>query len=320
MSEQKQEQKVTSGETEVVVETKATEEKPKLVNEQVESIGSEVKKPGIEGITVEEVAETDEPTKPVKKDNLSEHTDSVQLRINQLTRARREAERQREAAVQYAKGVQKQLQELQKNVSTYDTQYIKEFEARVNAETASVKTQLKSAIENQDAEAIMQAQEKLTGLAVQKERANFTNAERALQSQRTEEVKSTSVDQQIANNLPAEPSRKAQKWAETNNWFGNDKIMTNAAYTIHEDLVSQGFDTESDEYYTEINKLMKDSFPHKFTDLQEQPQKKIVQTVAPAGRTNSGRRTVRLTKAQVVMAKKLGVPLEEYAKYVKEGA
>ena len=320
MSEQKQEQKVTSGETEVVVETKATEEKPKLVNEQVESIGSEVKKPGIEGITVEEVAETDEPTKPVKKDNLSEHTDSVQLRINQLTRARREAERQREAAVQYAKGVQKQLQELQKNVSTYDTQYIKEFEARVNAETASVKTQLKSAIENQDAEAIMQAQEKLTGLAVQKERANFTNAERALQSQRTEEVKSTSVDQQIANNLPAEPSRKAQKWAETNNWFGNDKIMTNAAYTIHEDLVSQGFDTESDEYYTEIDKLMKDSFPHKFTDLQEQPQRKIVQTVAPAGRTNSGRRTVRLTKAQVSMAKKLGVPLEEYAKYVKEGA
>ena len=320
MSEQKQEQKVTSGETEVVVETKATEEKPKLVNEQVESIGSEVKKPGIEGITVEEVSETDEPIRPIKKDNLSEHTDSVQLRINQLTRARREAERQREAAVQYAKGVQKQLQELQKNVSTYDTQYIKEFEARVNAETASVKTQLKSAIENQDAEAIMQAQEKLTGLAVQKERANFTNAERALQSQRTEEVKSTSVDQQIANNLPAEPSRKAQKWAETNNWFGNDKIMTNAAYTIHEDLVSQGFDTESDEYYTEINKLMKDSFPHKFTDLQEQPQKKIVQTVAPAGRTNSGRRTVRLTKAQVSMAKKLGVPLEEYAKYVKEGA
>ena len=165
----------------------------------------------------------------------------------------------------------------------------------------------------------MQAQEKLTSLAVQKERAKLTNAERALQTQKPEE-KSTNVDQQIANNLPPEPSRKAQKWAENNSWFGNDKIMTNAAYTIHEDLVSQGFDTESDEYYTEINKLMKDSFPHKFTDLQEQPQKKIVQTVAPAGRTNSGRRTVRLTKAQVVMAKKLGVPLEEYAKYVKEGA
>jgi hypothetical protein len=170
MSEQKQEQKVTSGETEVVVETKAVEQKQKLVNEQIEGIGSEVKKPGIEGITVEEIAETDEPIKPVKKDNLSEHTDSVQVRINQLTRARREAERQREAAVQYAKGVQKQLQELQKNVSTYDTQYIKEFEARVDAETASVKTQLKSAIENQDAESIMQAQEKLTTLAVQKER------------------------------------------------------------------------------------------------------------------------------------------------------
>ena len=318
MSEAKQEQTI-SNETDVVVETKSVEQKPKLVNDKVESVGTEIKKPGIEGITVEEIVETEEPTAPIKKENLSEYTDSVQTRINQLTRARREAERQREAAVQYARGVQKQLQDLQKNVTTYDTQYIKEFEARVDAETASVKSQLKSAIENQDAESIMQAQEKLTSLAVQKERAKLTNAERALQTQKPEE-KLTTVDQQIANNLPPEPSRKAQKWAEKNNWFGNDKIMTNAAYTIHEDLVSQGFDTEGDEYYTEIDKLMKDSFPHKFSDIQEQPQKKIVQTVAPAGRTNSGRRTVRLTKAQVVMAKKLGVPLEEYAKYVKEGA
>ena len=318
MSEAKQEQTI-SNETDVVVETKSVEQKPKLVNDKVESVGTEIKKPGIEGITVEEIVETEEPTAPIKKENLSEYTDSVQTRINQLTRARREAERQREAAVQYARGVQKQLQDLQKNVTTYDTQYIKEFEARVDAETASVKSQLKSAIENQDAESIMQAQEKLTSLAVQKERAKLTNAERALQTQKPEE-KLTTVDQQIANNLPPEPSRKAQKWAEKNNWFGNDKIMTNAAYTIHEDLVSQGFDTESDEYYTEIDKLMKDSFPHKFSDIQEQPQKKIVQTVAPAGRTNSGRRTVRLTKAQVSMAKKLGVPLEEYAKYVKEGA
>lgn len=318
MSEAKQEQTI-SNETDVVVETKSVEQKPKLVNDKVESVGTEIKKPGIEGITVEEIVETEEPTAPVKKENLSEYTDSVQTRINQLTRARREAERQREAAVQYARGVQKQLQDLQKNVTTYDTQYIKEFEARVDAETASVKSQLKSAIENQDAESIMQAQEKLTSLAVQKERAKLTNAERALQTQKPEE-KLTTVDQQIASNLPPEPSRKAQKWAEKNNWFGNDKIMTNAAYTIHEDLVSQGFDTEGDEYYTEIDKLMKDSFPHKFSDIQEQPQKKIVQTVAPAGRTNSGRRTVRLTKAQVSMAKKLGVPLEEYAKYVKEGA
>ena len=318
MSEAKQEQTI-SNETDVVVETKSVEQKPKLVNDKVESVGTEIKKPGIEGITVEEIVETEEPTAPIKKENLSEYTDSVQTRINQLTRARREAERQREAAVQYARGVQKQLQDLQKNVTTYDTQYIKEFEARVDAETASVKSQLKSAIENQDAESIMQAQEKLTSLAVQKERAKLTNAERALQTQKPEE-KLTTVDQQIASNLPPEPSRKAQKWAEKNNWFGNDKIMTNAAYTIHEDLVSQGFDTEGDEYYTEIDKLMKDSFPHKFSDIQEQPQKKIVQTVAPAGRTNSGRRTVRLTKAQVSMAKKLGVPLEEYAKYVKEGA
>jgi len=321
MVDTKQEQTTNIDETEVVVETKATPDKVKLVNEPVETIGAEVKKPGIEGITVEQEVEKTEvkESKNIKKDNLTEHTDGVQKRINELTRARREAERQREAAYSFAKGLQRELEDVKKNYVKYDEQYLKEFEARVEAESTSARSQLKAAIEAQDSEAIMKAQDKLTQLAVQKERARQTQAERAVQAAKPENQE-TNQQAAIQGNLPPEPSKKAKKWAENNEWFGRDKILTSAAYAIHDDLVLEGFDTESDEYYNEVDKQMKDNFPHRFNQNQEQPSKKIVQTVAPAGKTNTGRRTVRLTKSQVAMAKRLNVPLEEYAKYVKEGA
>jgi len=321
MVDTKQEQTTNIDETEVVVETKATPDKVKLVNEPVETIGAEVKKPGIEGITVEQEVEKAEvkESKNIKKDNLTEHTDGVQKRINELTRARREAERQREAAYSFAKGLQRELEDVKKNYVKYDEQYLKEFEARVEAESTSARSQLKAAIEAQDSEAIMKAQDKLTQLAVQKERARQTQAERAVQAAKPENQE-TNQQAAIQGNLPPEPSKKAKKWAENNEWFGTDKVLTSAAYAIHDDLVQQGFDTESDEYYNEVDKQMKDNFPHRFNQNQEQPSKKIVQTVAPAGKTNTGRRTVRLTKSQVAMAKRLNVPLEEYAKYVKEGA
>ena len=123
--------------------------------------------------------------------------------------------------------------------------------------------------------------------------------------------------QEIPEEQPAqsEPSQRAKDWASKNAWFGNDKIMTNAAMTVHEDLVGMGIDVESDEYYNEIDKRMKDNFPHRFANTE---QRKPVQKVASAGRTQQGRRSVRLTKSQVAIAKKLGVPLEEYAKFVKE--
>jgi len=321
MAEKKQEQTTNIEDAEVVVETKAIPEKVKLVNEPVEPIGAEIKKPGIEGITVEQEPERIEvkESKITKKDNLTEHTDGVQKRINELTRARREAERQREAAYSYAKGLQRELEDVKKNYVKYDEQYLKEFEARVEAESTSARSQLKAAIEAQDSEAIMKAQDKLTQLAVQKERARLTQAERAVQAAKPENQE-TNQQAAVQGNLPPEPSKKAKKWAENNEWFGSDKVLTSAAYAIHDDLVQQGFDTESDEYYNEVDKQMKDNFPHRFNQNQEQSSKKIVQTVAPAGKTNTGRRTVRLTKSQVAMAKKLNVPLEEYAKYVKEGA
>ena len=203
-----------------------------------------------------------------------------------------------------------------------DDSYIKEFDARVDAQREQVKAKLKAAHEAQNTDQIAQAQDELTRLAVEKEKARIIMSEReaerkALEAQKSQPVQATP---QTAQKLP---SIKAKSWAEKNTWFGNDKYMTSSALLLHDDLVSQGFDAESDEYYNEVDKQMRDLYPHKFTaqsqetEVTEEP-KKPVQTVASAGRKQQGRRTVTLTKSQVAIAKKLGVPLEEYAKYVKE--
>jgi hypothetical protein len=202
-----------------------------------------------------------------------------------------------------------------------DTNYIKEFDARVDAQRAQAKAKLKLAIESQDAEQIVSAQDELTRLSVEKEKARIVMSEREVAKKSFDEQQKAQPVQK-APQQPIIPSTKAKSWAEKNEWFGNDKYMTNSAFMLHEDLVSQGFDAESDEYYNEVDKRMQDLYPHKFAKSQEsevtEENRKPVQTVASAGRKQSGRRTVRLTKSQVAIAKKLGVPLEEYAKYVKE--
>ena len=195
---------------------------------------------------------------------------------------------------------------------------MKEFEARVDAQREQVKIKLKSAIEANDPNQIMEANDELTQLAVQKEKAKLQMADRVLRSKQSEDQRQVEAQQaKIQAEMPVipQPSEKAKKWVQKNTWFTDDRVMANAAITIHDDLVGSGIEVESDEYYNEIDKRMRDNFPHKFV-VQE--QRKPVQTVASAGRKQQGRRTVRLTKSQVAIAKKLGVPLEEYAKYVKE--
>jgi hypothetical protein len=163
----------------------------------------------------------------------------------------------------------------------------------------------------------MEANDELTQLTVEKEKARIKMADREARLKQLEEQKNAPKQEETTQEqVPqAEPSQRAKDWASKNAWFGNDKIMTGAAMTVHEDLVGMGVDVESDEYYNEIDKRMKDNFPHRFS-VQE--QRRPVQKVASAGRTQQGRRSVRLTKSQVAIAKKLGVPLEEYAKFVKE--
>ena len=251
------------------------------------------------------------------KDDLTTISDSVQKRIDQLTRKYREAERREKAALDYAKGLQKKYDSADKKLTDVDSNYFKEFEARVDAQREQVKNVLKTAIESNDTDKIMEANDRLTQLAVEKEKARIHSEQKKQEQenkkQEQQQETQPSQPQPITNQQPQPASPRAREWAEQNKWFGDDKVMTSAAFGIHQDLVAQGFDSESEEYYNEINKQMRDYFPQKFAS-----EKKPIQTVASAGRKQEGRRNVKLTRSQVAIAKKLGVPLEEYAKFVKE--
>jgi len=304
-----------------VEETKQEESKEPNLNSGEVDLGytEHDKEQPKEDVAVEEVQE--EPTQETKQqsepDDLSEVSESVKKRIDKLTRKFREAERREQAALDFAKGLQKKYDDTQTKYDSTDEKYLKEFDARVDAQREQVKKKLKDAIESNDAEAIMQANDELTQLTVEKEKARIKMADREARLKQLEEQKNAPKEDPIAERTTeqSEPSQRAKDWASKNAWFGNDKIMTNAAMTVHEDLVGMGVDVESDEYYNEIDKRMKDNFPHRFAS---QEQRRPVQKVASAGRSQQGRRSVRLTKSQVAIAKKLGVPLEEYAKFVKE--
>jgi len=269
-----------------------------------------------------------------QKTNLKKKKEDYQYRIDRMTFKIREAERREKAALEYARGLQKKYDVTQKKFNQSDEQYLKEFDARVDAQREQVKSVLKSAIEAQDSEKIMEANDKLTQLAVQKEKARLEIEHRVeLRKQEEEEEKEKANQKQQQQNVEANTSsnntqsnqpisQKAKEWAKNNTWYGNDEVMTNAAQTIHANVITEGIEVDSDEYYNEINARLRKYFPGQFaSDEDEQPkkeQRKPVQTVASAGRQQEGRRTVKLTASQVAIAKRLNVPLEEYAKYVKE--
>tara|TARA_R100000805_G_C3588263_1_gene90658 strand:+ start:39 stop:956 length:918 start_codon:yes stop_codon:yes gene_type:complete len=304
MAEQQQVELDTDGidEKDIQVEQDSTTEKEKPELEPVDLGYSDPIKQDIKAEVQKEI--------PLdKSDNLEQVSDTVQKRINQLTRKMREAERREKAALDYAKGLQTKYNKAEKDKNVVDESFVKEYETRVDAQTEQVKQKLKTAMESQDYDSMMTANQELTALAVEKEKAKMRKEQLEQQKTEAEELAKQQPQQQP---IPQqEPSEKAKAWADENTWFGQDKVMTNAAYTIHTDLVQKGFDPESDDYYTEVNKQMRENFPNKFAE--ERP----VQTVASAGRKQQGRRTVKLTRSQVAIARKLGVPLEEYAKHVK---
>ena len=267
-----------------------------------------------------------EPVREEKKvDDLEQVSKTVQKRTDKLTHRYREAERREGAALDFAKGLQKKYDHSLDQYRVSDDKYLKEFDARVDSQREQVKNKLKEAIESQNSDVIMKANDELVQLAVEKEKARIQMAEKEVQLKESTEQAKAQLDQpdlpQGGESMPR-PSEKAKLWAQKNTWFGNDKVMTNAAWTLHEDLVSRGVDVEDDNYYNEINRQMKDYFPSRFTEgsTEAVEQRAPVQMVASAGRKQQGRRTVKLTKSQVAISKKLGVPLEEYAKYVKEEA
>ena len=242
----------------------------------------------------------------------------VQSRIDKLTKNLREAQRREEAAIQYAQGVQHQARELQSRVGNLDRGYVMEYGNRVKAETEDAKKKLKEAMDAGDIDAQVAANQDLARLAIETERHKATEAKRA-RPQAAEGGQQVQQPQpQYApppRQAPPPPDPKAEDWAEKNEWFGKDEPMTLTSFSIHRKLVEKGLDPTSDEYYNEIDKQMKENFPHKF-EQQVSP----TQTVASVNRGGPVRRkgTVRLTPSQVAISKKLGVPLSEYAKYVKE--
>jgi len=276
----------------------------------------------------EESKEAKEETVDEEKPNLNESRRDYQKRIDKLVFQKKEAERREKAALEYAQGIQKKFDSSLKKFKSTDEQYLKELDARVDAQREQVKVALQQAIESQDASKIMEANDKLTQLSVEKEKARLEIANREEQKRLEEEQNKQQQNVQADTSNTAESSQsapqitpKAKKWAEDNPWFGNDEVMTNAAITIHNNIAQEGIEVDSEEYYNEVNSRLRKYFPESFDDTKDEPKKekpKPVQTVASAGRSQQGRRTVKLTKSQVAIAKRLGVPLEEYARYVKE--
>ena len=287
-----------------------------------------------EEIEVEQVPEdkTYENEKEVKlekkeePDELKEYSEGVQKRIAKLTRKMREAERQREEAVQYAQSVTQQKNQAESRLSKLDKSYVSEFENRVTTSMAAAKLALKNAIESKDVEAQIAAQEQLANLSVENARINSLKNQVEQEVPQQKQVRVNPQQQVVPQDLPTDP--KAEDWAATNSWFGNDTAMTYTAFDIHKKLVEEeGYDPKSDEYYVEVDKRIRVEFPHKFDKIETNTTERArpAQNVASARRsasTNKGRKTVKLSPSQVAIAKRLGVPLEAYAKQLKitEGA
>ena len=273
-----------------------------------------VEAPKEEKIEVEQVEEQPKvETKVDKKDEVQEYSEGVQKRIAKLTRKMREAERQKEEAVAFADAVNKQKSELEGRLSKLDKSYTSEFESRVKNSMVAAKQALKTAIESQDVEGQIAAQEQIANLTMDAARLN---AMKVAEESKPKEVNVT--PQQTRASAQTDPM--AEAWAADNAWFGNDSAMTYTAFDIHKQLVEkEGFDPKSKEYYDEVDKRIRVEFPHKFDKIEDNTTEraKPVQNVASAKRsasTNKGRKTVKLTPSQVAIAKRLGVPLEEYAK------
>ena len=257
--------------------------------------------------------------KTASEGEMEDYGKKVQSRIDKLTKKVREAERREAAAVEFAQGVQHEANNLKGRVSNLDRGYIAEYEQRVKAETEDTKAKLKSAMDNGDSDGVIAAQQDLARLAVEAERAKATIAQRqrmakAAQSPAADQYQQPNQQPQYQPPPPA-PDPAAEDWAEKNEWFGKDEPMTLTAFSIHRNLIEEGVDPSSNSYYSELDIRLRKNFPHKF-EQQVSP----TQTVASANRGGPVRRkgTVRLTPSQVAIAKKLGVPLSEYAKYVKE--
>ena len=263
-----------------------------------------------------------------KKDdeNLEDYSKGVQSRIAKLTRKMREAERREQAAIDYAKAVEEKRLALEKRFEKTDADYVKKFETSIQTGLEAAQKELAAAIESGDAQAQVEANKRIATLAFENAKLDQAKQGREERPQAENPVNLNQGGQinQPAMDDPINPDPRAEAWAAKNSWFGSDRAMTYTAFEIHKDLTEkEGYDPNSNEYYAEVDKRIRVDFPHKFGNTDTKQPTAPVQTVASANRSvKPGRKTVRLTSSQVAIAKKLGVPLEEYAKQLKntEGA
>jgi hypothetical protein len=245
-----------------------------------------------------------------------EYSHRVKKRLDKMTAKLREAERREQAALEFARQVQANLQVAQARTQSLDQGYVTEFKSRVDSQMAIAEANLQDAIERGDGKAVVDAQKLLSNLVFEQQRAQ------QLLAQRQQPVQQQYVQQPVQQ-APRGPDPKAESWAEKNEWFGTDTVMTHAAFGIHAQLKEEGFDLSSDEYYDELDRRVRKEFPHKFKRQQASVQS-TAPDVAPATRGMTtgvnGRRTIKLTPSEVAIARKLGVPLEEYAKHVRRTA
>jgi len=324
--------KIKQDEMMVDIDTSGPETEVNLPEENVNEVTTETAN---EEIIKDTVKPEDAPSEPSEQkdvqageqkedEQLEDYSKGVQSRIAKLTRKMREAERREQAATEYAKAVEQKRKVIESKYEQINNDYVKQFDTRVTTGMDSAQNELARAIEAGDAAAQVEANKKIATLSIDAARLNVLKdtKETVVQQPAANLSQDANYERQTPQALPT-PDPQAEAWASKNSWFGQDRAMTFTAFEIHKELVDgEGYDPKSTEYYAEIDKRIKVDFPHKFGNTETNTSKPV-QSVASANRSvKPGRKTVRLTSSQVAIAKKLGVPLEEYAKQIKltEGA
>jgi len=286
-----------------------SEERIEVETEEVEAVAE-----------TEDTSEEQRPEAEAEADSeLDSYSKGVQQRIKKLTDKYRKEERDREEAVRMAQQLLEENKQLKSRVQKLDSGYLSEYGSRLTTQLAAAKQAYKAAYDAGDSEALAEAQIQLTKLTNEQQR--YSTAKAQFERQQAKPAPQPAPQQvQAQPQRQAQPDPKAQSWAERNKWFGEDRVMTTGAFAIHQTLIEdEGFDPQSDEYYSELDRRLRKEFPHKFTEKKSGGGSQVASAVSSASRsTKPGRRTVKLTPSQVAIAKKLNVPLEEYAKYVKE--
>lgn len=300
------------------IENQNAVEENEVVSVDVEETEQQTSQSEIPVVPQKEEPRTDVQEKQTSEqtDELEDYSENVKKRINQLTAKRKQALEEADAAMQYAQQQKKENDQLKQQLSNLDKGYISEYGTRVESQTDQAKKLFKEAYEAGDSEKMAEAQDVMAKLAIEKERLRIQKARSEQEVQPQQKQQEQPPQRQQAPKVE-DLDPKLQNWMKSNTWFGSDMVMTGAAQGLHQQLVgSEGFDPTSDEYYAEIDKRMRDSFPNKFQDKRQNAQ-----AVAPAtsnGRSvKSGRKkTVELSPGQVAFAKKMNIPLERYAKEV----